>query len=81
MRITRKDTIDIGKNLADIRVQSPGQRDRRQVRPAPTKRCCFSFRRLTLETSNDDDVIVRQQLMNLLWTDVCDPGVSVVAVG
>ena len=80
-RIACEDTIDVSKNLADIRVQGAGQRDGRQVRAAPAKRGCFSFWSLTLETGNDHNIIVRQQLMNLFWTDVRDPRSGVVAIG
>src|SRR6266436_5050569 len=68
--IARENPVYIGENLAGVGVQGARQRNRRQVRAATAKRSCFSLGSLALKASHDNDVIVREQLVNLLWTDV-----------
>ena len=58
-----------------------GQRNRRQIRSATAKRGRFSFRGLALKACNNNDVIICEQFVDLLWTDVRDAGACVVAIG
>src|SRR5262249_34327429 len=79
--IARKNPIDVGENLAGVGVQSTGQRNRRQVRAAAAKRGGFSLRRLALKASHNNDVVLCEQFVNSLWTDVPDSRLRVIAVG
>src|SRR5206468_11724100 len=80
-RIACEHTIDVRKNLAGISVQRARQRNRGQVPGATAKRGRISLRCLALKTSHDHNVVLRQYLMNLLWTDVRDPRFGVMPVG
>ena len=64
-RIAREHAIDVGKNLAGVRFERAGQCDRGQIGAAAAERCRFAFRRLSLKSGDDHDVIIRQQFMNL----------------
>jgi len=80
-RITSEDAIDIGKDLAGVRVERTGQSDRGQIGAPAAQRRRFAFRRLSLKPRDDDDVIVRQEFVNLPAADVRDLGLGVDAVG
>src|SRR4029077_16399017 len=79
--IARENPVYISENLAGIGVQRPRERNRRQIRTAAAKRGCFSLRTLALKASHNNNVIVREQLVNLLWADVRDSSPRVIAVG
>ena len=79
--IARENPVYISENLAGVGVQRPRERNRRQVRATAAKRSCFSLWSLALKASHNNDVIVREQLVNLLWTDVRDSRPRVIPVG
>ena len=79
-RIAREHAIDVGKNLAGVRFERAGECDRGQIGAAASKRCRFAFRRLSLKSGDDYDVIIREQFLNLSRSDVCDFRLGVNAI-
>ncbi len=80
-RIAGKDAVDVGENLAGIGVQRAGQGDRGQIGAAAAERGRFAIGVLSLEPGDDDDVIFREQRVDLSRRDVGDLRAGMGAIG
>jgi len=80
-RITRENAIHVGKNLAGVGIQRAGQRNRRQVRSATASVVVSPSGVWPWKPATITMLIVREQLVDLLWADVRDAGTRMIAVG
>ena len=80
-RVGRVNAVHVRINLAQVRFQRRGQRNGGQIGTAAAQRGDLAFRRLALETGDDDDVALVQQVMDVLGRDVLNFRLGVNAVG
>ena len=80
-RIGGINAVHVRVNLAEVGLERRCQRDGRQIRTAAAQRRDLAFRRLALETGDDDNVALFQKLVNFLWRDVVNFGLGVDHVG
>ena len=61
------DPVDVGKNLAEVRLDGGSDGDGRQIRAAATEGGDAAVGRLALKPGDDNDVATAQRLEDALW--------------
>ena len=73
-RVGCEDPVDVRVHLARIGAERRGERDRRQIRAAPTQRGDVIGGRDALKPGDEDDPVGVQRLVNAPRADVHDLG-------
>jgi hypothetical protein len=66
-RVARVDAVDVGENLAEVRLDGGSDGDRRQIRAAAAEGGDAAVGRLALKPGDDDDVAAAQRLKDAFW--------------
>ena len=80
-RIGREHAVDVGVNLAGVRIQHRRQRHGRRIAAAAAERRDVEILVDALEAGRDDDLAVVEQLLHPLGRDRLNAGLGVRAVG